>query len=244
MHVLKKISLSTVLLLTMSFLFSPSNSQAQDITIDAGADLTSRFIYRGLDLGSSPQVQPRIGLIYEGFSFYLWGSHPFSTTPDGTDYKEVKFWMNYTFDFGEFLLTPQIENHFNANADLFDFDDQTTTHVFQASLRAAGKGEVAPDFLVGYAFWGPDGMEPTLYLEAGVSFMTSGIGLRPFLSTQYSEPGGFVDLGYEGDFVVTQIGLQAGRVIQISETARFPVGFMIAINPKTERAFTTFSVSF
>lgn len=235
---------AAALILITTFAMTPQTTQAQELSIEPSATITSRFIYRGLDLGSSPQVQPSIAFNYGDFNFTLWGSHPLSLTPDGSDYKEVKFWMNYTFDLGNFTLTPQIENHFNANADLFDFDEDTTTHVFQASVRAAAKGDVAPDFLLGYAFWGAEGFEPTLYLEAGVNFSVGDTGLRAFLSGQYSEEGGFVDLGYEGDFVFNQLGLSATRHLRISDSISVPMSVLVAINPKTERAFTAFSISF
>ncbi|MCH8558834.1 MAG: hypothetical protein LAT84_13485 [Balneolia bacterium] len=235
---------TAVLAALMLFTAMPQKTYAQELSITPGVDITSRFIYRGLDLGSSPQVQPSIALNYGDFNFTLWGSHPLALTPDGDDYKEFKFWMNYTFDAGSFTITPQIENHFDANSDLFDFDDATTTHVFQASVGFAGKGDVAPDLLVGYAFWGNEGLEPTLYIEAGVSFGVGDVALRPFFSTQYSEEGGFVDLGYEGDFVMNQLGIRASRHLRISDSISVPMGVLVAINPKTERAFTAFSISF
>lgn len=242
----KLFTLATTASLVVLMLFTamPQKTYAQELSIHPGVDLTSRFIYRGLDLGSSPQVQPSIALNYGDFNFTLWGSHPLSLTPDGEDYKEVKFWMNYTFDAGSFFVTPQIENHFNANADLFDFDDETTTHVFQASVGIRAKGDVAPDLLLGYAFWGNEGLEPTLYVEAGVSFGLGDVALRPFFSTQYSDEGGFVDLDYGGDFVMNQIGIRASRHLRISDTISVPMGVLVAINPKTERAFTAFSISF
>ncbi len=224
--------------------FQPQKAVAQELTISPGVDITSRFIYRGLDLGSSPQVQPSIAFGYGDFSFVLWGSHPLALTPDGDGYKEVKFWMNYTIDAGSFIIRPQIENHFNANADVFDFDEDTTAHVFQASVALAGKGDVAPDLLLGYAFWGATGFEPTLYVETGLNFSVGDTGLRAFLSGQYSEPGGFVDLDYDGDFVLNGLGLRASRDLRISSDISVPMGVLFALNPKTERAFMAFSISF
>jgi hypothetical protein len=233
---------SALMLLMLFCSVKPDQVNAQELSITPGVDLTSRFIYRGLDLGSSPQIQPSIAFGYGDFNFVLWGSHPLSLTPDGDGYKEVKFWMNYTFDAGSFTITPQIENHFDANGDLFDFDEDTGGHVFQGSLKFAGKGDVAPDFMAGYTFYGP--AENTIYLEAGVSFAVQDVGLRAFLSGQYSDPGGFVDLGYDGDFVFNGLGLSASRHLKISNDISVPMGVLFAINPKTERAFMAFSISF
>ncbi|MFW6347484.1 MAG: hypothetical protein ACOC2C_02590 [Cyclonatronaceae bacterium] len=238
------IAAAALLVLLTTFALAPQHAKAQELSVDPSATITSRFIYRGLDLGSSPQIQPSVAFNYDNFNFTLWGSHPLSLTPDGTEYKEVKFWMNYTFDLGNMTLTPQFENHFDANTDVFDLDEETTTHVWQASVRAAAKGDVAPDLLVGYAFSGIQGFEPTLYVEPGVAFSAGDTGLRAFLSSQYSEEGGFIDLGYEGDFVFTQVGLSASKDLRISDSFTVPMSVMVVINPETERAFTAFSVNF
>ncbi|MCH8567015.1 MAG: hypothetical protein LAT67_02070 [Balneolales bacterium] len=232
--------LSAAAVLFMTFAALPYEAKAQELSVDPGATITSRFIYRGLDLGSSPQVQPMVGFNYGNFNFSLWASHPLASTPDGDDYKEVKFWMNYTIDLDSFSITPQFENHFNANGDITEGDN----YWWQASLRFAGKGDVAPDFLVGYAFSTADGAEDTIYLEAGVNFSVGNTGLRPFISGQYSDEGGFVDLGYEGDFVINQVGLGLSRSLKISDSISVPVGVLFAMNPKTERAFAAFSISF
>lgn len=235
---------AALLVLLTSLAMAPQALKAQEISVEPSATLTSRFIYRGLDLGSSPQIQPSISMRSGAFNLTLWGSHPLAVTPDGDEYKEVKFWMNYTFDAGNLTVTPQLENHFDANSDLFDFDDATTTHVLQASVNVAGKGDVAPNVLLGYAFWGNEGLEPTLYIETGVGFDAGDVSLRPFLSTQYSEEGGFVDLDYGGNFVMSQLGISASRTLEVSETLSVPMSVLVAVNPKTERAFTAFSISF
>jgi len=239
--VMKKILLTATSLLMLGMLAIPTQTAtAQDLSVDAGMTLTSRFIYRGVELGNSPNVQAMVGINSGGFSLYGWGSH--SLGQDDNAYKEVKFWANYTLDLGEFNLTPQIENHFNAYTDLFDFDENTTTHVFQASAKLAGKGEAAPDLMIGYAFGSP--VEGTIYAEAGYAFASGDYGMRAFVSTQYSDGPGFVDLGYNSKFVVNQIGVSASRTLQISDSFSLPLGISLIVNPKTERIFTAASFSF
>jgi hypothetical protein len=240
---MKKIIVYAASLIMFVMLISPSpcTLMAQGITVDTGVNLNSRFIYRGAELGTSPHVQAMIGFKAGNLSLYGWGSH--SMGQDDQSYKEVKFWLNYTIDLGDFKLTPQIENHFNAFADFLDFDDATTTHVLQASARLAGtSGDIRPDLMLGYAFWGP--IENTIYIEAGVNFSVEEYGLRAFLSTQYSEAGGFVDLGYGGDFVMNQIGISGSRTLKVTDTFSMPLGVSLILNPKTERIFTSVTVGF
>lgn len=238
---MKNILLATASLLMVAMLAIPTQSAtAQNVSVDAGVTLTSRFIYRGLELGNSPNVQAMVGINSGAFSLYGWGSH--SLGQDDGAYKEVKFWTNYIIDLGDFSLTPQIENHFNAYTDLFDFDEHTSAHVFQASALLAGKGDAAPDLLIGYAFGPP--VQGTLYIEAGYRFTSGNYGMRAFLSSQYSDGPGFVDLGYNDKFVVNQIGISAGRTLHITDTFSVPLGISLVVNPRTERIFTAASISF
>ncbi|MCC5925998.1 MAG: hypothetical protein JJU41_05505 [Bacteroidetes bacterium] len=238
---MKKLLLTSASFLMAAMLAIPAQTaSAQEVSVDAGMTLTSRFIYRGIELGNSPNVQAMIGVNTGAFSFYGWGSH--SLGQDDGAYKEVKFWANYTLDLGDFTLTPQIENHFDAFSDLFDLDENTSTHVFQASARLAGKGDAAPDLFIGYAFGPP--VEVTVYVEAGYSFTSGDYGLRAFLSSQYSDGPGFVDLGYNDKFVVNQIGVSASRTLRITDSFSVPLGISLVVNPRTERIFTAASISF
>ena len=150
----------------------------------AGMTLTSRFIYRGVESSEThPHVQAMVGINSGGFSLYGWGSH--SLGQDDNAYKEVKFWANYTLDLGEFNLTPQIENHFNAYTDLFDFDENTTTHVL-TRLRQSWpeRGEAAPDLMIGYAFGAP--LKAPSYAEARLRFRPPAtMGCGHSYQTQY-----------------------------------------------------------
>ena len=238
---MKHILLYTTSLLMAAMLLVPAETaRAQDLSVDAGMNLTSRFIYRGVELGNAPQVQARIGINSGAFSLYGWGSHTLGL--DDGAYKEVKFWANYTLDLGSFTLTPQIENHFDAFSDLFDFEENTSTHVVQTSLRLAGKGDAAPDLFIGYAFGPP--VEGTIYIEAGYRFTSGAYGMRAFISSQYSDGPGFVDLGYNDTLVINQIGISASRTLNLTESFSLPLGISMVVNPRTERIFTAASISF
>ena len=233
-------------MLMLLLLAPPQHAQAQDdLTFDTGVNITSRFIYRGVELGSSPHIQTALGINKGNFSVYGWGSY--SLGFDDGAYKEVKFWANYTIVADGFSITPQIENHYSAYQDLFDFDEDTSTHVFQASARFALDGDVAPDFVIGYTFWG--GPANTLYTEAGLNFGLGDYSMRTFLSTQVAPDAtignpGFVDDGYVDNFVVNQIGITGSRTMEITDKFSIPLGVGLIVNPKSERIFVTATVSF
>jgi len=229
-------------LLMLCLAASPQHATAQELTIDSGLNLTSRFIYRGLDLGSAPQIQPRLVLSNGNLEFGGWGSHPLADTPDAANYKEVKFWLNYTFDLNGLNLTTMVENHYDANTDLFDFDEATTSHVLQASARLAQTTDAPLDLTVGYTFFG--GPANTVYTELGKSFSAGSLGMRAFVSGQYSDGPGFVDLGYNDKFVINQIGVSATRALVLTSETSFPLTVALITNPKTERIFFAATIGF
>lgn len=229
-------------LLLLCLALTPQKVAAQELSIDTGLNLTSRFIYRGLDLGSAPQIQPRIVVSYQQFEFGAWGSHPLADTPDAANYKEVKFWLNYTFDLDAIALTTMVENHYDANTNLFDFDQATTSHVLQASARLAQTADAPLDLTVGYTFFG--GPANTIYTELGKSFTAGALGMRAFVSGQYADGAGFVDLGYNDKLVMNQIGISATRALSISSETEFPLTIALVTNPKTERIFFSATIAF
>lgn len=226
----------------------PESEAGPAVTLDIGVDVQSRFIYRGINLGEAPQVQPRLSLYAGNFEVSLWSSHPLSPPADrnrdtpslrGPNYREVLFWVLYNIDVGVGTLTPYIQNHYNPNAgDLFDFDgDGEGAHSFQAQLSFAGDERLPIDAMVGWVFHNdPDN---SIYLEGGYRFAVSGLALRTFIGgVPAKSPFNGAD-----EAAITNIGITARRTLPITETYSLPVGVSFIVNPYTENAFAVFSVS-
>ena len=53
----------------------PTTTMAQDkFEVSLGADVVSKYVWRGFDQGSGASVQPSLGLAYKGVSLSAWGS--------------------------------------------------------------------------------------------------------------------------------------------------------------------------
>ncbi len=225
----------------------PASGQeaAPVVTLDAGVVLTSRFIYRGINLGEAPQVQPRVALSVENFQVGLWSSHPIAPRTDasenvpiverGANFREVNFWMRYDIDLGIGTLTPYVQNHYNPNAGAFlNFDGGGDgAHFFQSQLMFSGNDELPFDVMVGYVFHNdPD---RSVYLEAGYRFGISETDLRVFAG---GVPGRSPFNGvFTEEVAVTNVGVSASRSVPLSETFRLPVGFSFVFNPYVETAY-------
>ncbi|MEM1056153.1 MAG: hypothetical protein AAGI52_11550 [Bacteroidota bacterium] len=218
------------------------------VSLEAGLTLTSRFIYRGINLGEAPQVQPRLSLNVGDFQASLWGSHPLAQasdesveSPRDANYREVLLWMLYNIDVGVGTLTPYVQNHFNPNTgQLFDFaDNGDGAHFFQAQLMFSGDDRLPVDALVGWVFYNDPG--ESVYFEGGYRFDLSGLNLRAFAG---GVPGRSPFNGVpEDEVAITNIGLSAGRSIRLSDEFSIPVSVTFIANPYLEDAFAVFSIS-
>lgn len=221
---------------------------APRVTLDASVTLTSRFLYRGLDLGQAPQVQPVIALGVGNFEFAAFSSHPLAppldeavsaaAVPDYVNYREVLLWMLYRIETAAGTFTPYVQNHFNPNAGrLFDFDNDAGAHHLQAQLFYNGPETFPIDFLVGYVFYGP--ARESVYLEGGYSFEYAGLGVRTFIS---GTPG---DSPFNGtdEAAITQLGITASRAIPITDRFSLPLSATFSFNPYTENAFAAVAIT-
>lgn len=222
------------------------------VRLDAGVTLTSRFIYRGINLGEAPQVQPRVSLNVENFQLALWSSHPIAPRTDasenvaiverGANYREVNFWMRYDFDVGIGTLSPYVQNHYNPNAgDFLNFDGGGDgAHFLQGQLMFSGHEALPLDLMVGYVFHNDP--ERSVYLEAGYRFTAGRTDLRVFAG---GVPGRSPFNGVSTDeAAVTNIGVSASRTIPLTESYGLPLGLAFVFNPHLEDAFAAVSLSF
>lgn len=218
---------------------------APRVTLDASVTLTSRFIYRGIDLGEAPQVQPVLALGVGNFEVAAFSSHPIAqpadSSPDaalGPNYREVLFWMLYRIETAVGTFTPYVQNHYNPNAGrLFDFDNDTGAHHLQAQFFYNGLETFPVDLLIGYVFYGP--ARESVYLEGGYTFEYQGLGVRPFISgTPGSSPFNGTDSA-----AITQLGITASRAIPITDRFALPISATFVFNPYTENAFAAVGVT-
>ncbi|MEM1128566.1 MAG: hypothetical protein AAGI71_18120 [Bacteroidota bacterium] len=230
-----------------------STAQEADATplvdVTAGVTLTSRFIYRGLNLGEAPQVQPNITLRVGHFELTGWSSHPIAQAADESvgsprqaNYREVLFWALYHIDVGVGTLTPYIQNHYNPNTGrLFDMDDGGDgAHFLQAQLMFSGHDGWLPiDAMVGYVVYNDPGR--SVYVEAGYRFSVDQVNLRAFAG---GVPGKSPFNGVpERGAYITNVGLTATRAIPLTDRFELPLSVGLIFNPYTENAYGVFSLS-
>lgn len=213
-------------------LFSVCSGYSQEegeSRIDVRADFVSGYIWRGLKLGSGPAVQPAIEYSRGVFTAGAWGSFDFR------NYEEVDLYIAFSFPSGiSFGLT----DYYSPGLDFFDFSRESGSHAMELNLAYEGrKVSLSANYIfneaAGIGSYGND-----LYFEAGYSFshfsLLAGAG-NGWLTTEGEN---------SGRFIICNIGIEAVKVIQISENFEIPLTGQLIFNPAGGRLDLVGVVSF
>ncbi len=204
-------------------LFTSSTSVRAQAELNMGADLMSRYVWRGTDFGGSPSIQPYIELNAGNFILGAWGAY----TTNSPGAQEADLYTGYTFgNVFSVTLTDYFFPEDNASDQYFDFENRHSLEI---------SGELTLDqfsLLAGKFFAGAD--DRSLYFEAGYDFG----GLRAF--------AGAGDEAYssDGDFGLVNVGIETGKDIPITEQFTLPLSASLILNPESENLFMVVGVSF
>lgn len=206
--------------------------------ISIGADLVNRYIWRGLDFGNSPAIQPGLELNLGGFYMGVWGSYAFLSTPSGI---EADLYAGYSFDFG--LSAGVTDYYFPGEALILDtsnftiapdrkgkYFDYSNRHGFELNL-----GQEIGDLSFSVNWFFSDNMNNDIYLEATYSVF-------PFLNVFMG--AGNESYTYDGSFQVTNIGISSSKDIQVTESFSLPISASVILNPNLEQLHIVFGFSF
>jgi hypothetical protein len=262
------------LLLVMSF---PVMVQAQEIpdttgygtekegkvSVDFGADLVSRFIWRGQDFGQSPAIQPAFSVSAWGFTLGAWGSYGFSryaiklndsTTVD-VNYVETDLFLSYTWKYFTLMLFdyyapyPAIDSLDGNN--YFNYRNQSTLHTLEGSLIFNGPEKFPLQLLVATMFYGADKDKDSTgavgagdknnystYLEISYPFYLKGFELKPFI-------GGIpFESSWYGDRAgITCFGLESRKEIPVTKRFSIPVKVTLMANPMAKKVYFVFGIT-
>ena len=224
----------TTLLFVLVFL-PVGASLAQSFSL--GADMVSRYVWRGTDFGESASVQPALSFSQRGFEIGTWASYSFSA--DGAGANEHDIWVGYTVEAGtagsfSFGVT---DYYFPApgGSDFFDFsDDGEGSHWIEPFVNYTGP-EKFPITFFGAMFVHND-PDNSLYLEASLPVKVDGVELG---LTAGAVAGKSAFYG-TSEFALVNLGLAASKEIPITEQFALPINVAYILNPDTERSFLVF----
>lgn len=232
-----------------SFLDSIS---AQQLSVNAGGDLVTRYIWRGADVNSQPNIQPYLTFGYSGLQVGFWGSyglnHLNSTDENYALGSEIDTWMSYTANLGESMaVTALLTDYYYPDAGIgignfnnYDNANGPGAHTVEAGLIIAGTGNL-PLSLSGYVNIYND-RGHNAYFQLDYSASVKDINLGFFAG---AAAGSKDNPGYYGTdkFNFINVGLKASKSVKITENFSLPVYCSYILNPKSEHAFFVLGIS-
>ncbi len=217
--------------------FAPAAIAQDEVETTIGADIVSRYYWRGQDLGNV-SLQPTLGIGYKGLSLTAWGSVGLNgVTGEGGALKEAtkEFDLTLAYSIGGFTVGVT-DYWFDTKDKYFNYKSDETAHVFEANV-GYDFGPVALNWYTNFA--GDDSKSEkdkrqySSYVEASAPFKLGGcdwsaaIGAVPFKSGLYGTDG----------FAITNISLKATKDIKVTDSFSIPLFAQVAANPRTEKAY-------
>ncbi len=233
----------------LSLFAVPASGQSVAI----GADIASRYVWRGTDFGESLSVQPALTFSVGGFEAGAWASY--AVSPGGADANENDLWFAYTREVSSAgTISVGMTDYYFPAPDAPDGFFDADAHTFEPYFAYSGPERFPVELFGGFAFSphvhesdfdggghrdSDEGREVSLYVEAGFPFAVG--------STEIGVHAGGV--AGESDFYGTSgsalvnLGITATRTLRVTDSFSPPVSVAYILNPDDERAFLVFAVS-
>jgi hypothetical protein len=236
--------------LTVSDSLKGKDTTASKIKLNIGADIMSRYIWRGCDYGNSPSIQPTLSLSKGNFELGCW-----SAVATNSFYKEVDLYAKYTLKKVSLLVTDYYVPSVNgtpASPDnrYFIYDDKTTAHSFEGSLLFKGSDKFPLWLLGGVYFYGNDKRWGchlkkdttnetyySSYFEAGYTFTIQENSADLFLG--FTPAAG----AYGNTLGIVNVGVTGYRKIKISKEFELPLKASLIFNPQASNVFFALGIT-
>ncbi len=192
-----------------------------------GADLMSRYVWRGVDFGDAPSIQPYLKHTTGGLTIGTWGAYPFAA---GAAVNEHDLYASYARGALEAGIT---DYFFPDSGDYFDFQVEGN-HVIEPYISYSGPVSV---LLAVNALNDPDN---SVYLELGYSGTFNAVEVSLFAggTTAGSDWYGTTGAG------LVAVGITARKDIALSPEFALPLSVSHIINPSAGKTYLIVGLGF
>jgi hypothetical protein len=265
---MKRIQQLIVLCLAMWTIPAIAQEKSSLIDYDFGADLMSKYVWRGTQFGGSyPVIQPHAELSVGPVKLGAWGAY---TIAGPNPYQEFDLYLAADLMDGLFTLT-LTDYYFPDTSDYkyFQYNKDKTGHILEGTVAFNGNDKIPFSLLVAMNFYGADaqkinddptspdfntksGIQYSSYAELGYAFKIKEVELNAFAGMAFNNPkAADASIGYIGEtgfygtgLGVVNLGLQASKQLQITEKYALPLSCAVITNPQAEKVFLVFGLSF
>ncbi len=230
-------------------------SQDETSNFSIGADIVSRYIWRGLDLsGPSPHIQPYLEYSFgeTGLTLGTWASHSIGGITTGA---EADLYLTYSLA-GMFTVGVS-DYYFPSDAAFsrdgyFNYHKETTGHTFEAMLSFDGTEKVPLTVLFAMNFYGADGTDENgdaayaKYLELGYSHTMGTTDVSVFMGAALDDPAEEKGAsGWYGNSAgIINLGTKITKTLSINDRISLPLSTSLIFNPEAENIYVVFAISF
>ena len=237
-------------LLVLLLICCPSIAFAQELSVNAGADVVSRYIWRGINVNDALNVQPALTLSVSGFSFGFWGSYSLSNDASNNTFgQELDSWIAYNYAFENGMsIGVLVTDYYFANAGIkwgnfnnYNNPDGPGSHTIETGLLVKGP-ESLPISLAGFINVYNDAGSNT-YFQVDYSTTIAEVPINFFVG---ASGGSKENPGYYGTetFNVINVGVKATKSVKITPEYSLPVSVTFLVNPRTEISYLVFGLTF
>jgi len=249
--------------LAMILFVAMSLQASGQASLSFGADLMSRYIWRGLDLGgASPSIQPSLAFNYtspngvHSLSVGAWGAYTFSATAN----EEIDLFITYTlYDMVSLTVTDYFFPGLNTGEKdkYFIYSPDSTGHVFEGMVSFNGTKKIPVTLLFAMNFYGNDSRKMendsvegnivmSKYLELGFIHSFKLFDFKAFVGAALDKPDTrYAPVGfYLNDKAgIINVGIKASKEIRITDHYSLPVQCQLITNPMLQKVYLVFGIT-
>lgn len=216
------------------------NEAVQAQSVSLGADIVSRYVWRGTDFGESASIQPTLAVSGGGLEIGTWASY--SVSADGAGANEHDIWIGYSMDLGSGgSLTIGITDYYFPSPDGGDFDnfdgEGEGSHWIEPYVSYSAAGGIPISIFAGImAHNDPDN---SLYVEVGLPIDVGGTELGLSIASAVGKSDFY---GVESTSIVG-LGVSASKDLTLVDGGfSLPVSVSYILNPTASRSFLVFGL--
>ena len=241
---MRKLSFLLMILSLFTGVLNTYGQEKNESPVSVSMDIMSRYVWRGIDFGASPSIQPGIEYSKGGFVLGAWGAYAISKA----GYEESDLYMGYTFLKDMFSVT--LTDYFfqSPTSKYFDYDKNKTAHVLETSLSFNGTEKLPLSFMIATNVYGADAkksngdIQYSTYAELSYNYKN----LTLFAGANLTQPN--TKLGetgyYNNKAGIINLGLTATKKVKVTSSYSLPVNVSIITNPLSGKIYFVGGLSF
>jgi hypothetical protein len=233
-----KIKFSAFQLLTISIFYfftsvlSAQTDTSQAVSLSGNVDFVSRYIWRGLEIGQAPNIQPALSVKWKDFTLGGWGAYRFAGPGD----QETDFYLSKKIGFLTLTFSDYWTFRDTTEMNFFDYNEKTTAHILETMILLSGGETLRFNILGSYFFYGADTTK-SIYLELQYFHKIDQTDLLLFAGFQ---PKGKY---YGPNATFVNIGCTVKRPIPVTNRFSLPLSLSLIVNPDRKSVYLVAGIS-